>query len=169
MDATGLEARHPSALLVLAGLLACSPGATADSRFASGPDGLSAKAGVQLMIRIPKVALLGVDGAPALLSVSRQDVLRGYVEISGVRIRVVANARGGKYLSAAADPAVATSVEITGIAGGLVAGPEGKVRLSTAPRDVVDRRYDVRVRVNLAPGVGAGTYPWPLVLRVVVP
>jgi hypothetical protein len=166
---TDLDARHGVALLVLGGVLANSSAAIAGAGLPAGPDSRAARASVQFMVRVPAVTLLRVDGAPAQIAVSSQDVARGYAEVAGVSLGVVANGRGSKFLSAAANTAVASSVEVIGLPGSLVASPEGQVQIAANPRHVVNRRYDVRVRVNLAPGVGEGRHPWPLVLRIAAP
>jgi hypothetical protein len=169
MTLHGRGARHHVALLALGGLLACPPGASAGGDFASGAGRVAAEAALQFTVRIPKVALLRIDGAPAWLAVTAQNVAQGYVEVSGISLDVVANSRGDKFLTAAADPAVASSVEVVGLPGSLVANPAGEVQLAPGPRSVVSQRYDVHVRVNLAQGVGAGNHPWPLVLRIAAP
>ncbi|NJD29674.1 MAG: hypothetical protein FIA92_15460 [Chloroflexi bacterium] len=140
--------------------------ADADSRTATGPDALSARARLDIRIRVPAVAQVRLAGPGRGIEVREEDLERGFVEVTGASIAVRANMRGQKRLVALVTAPFAKSVEITGLPQRLLAQPEGEAALQDTRRGVVDRRYDVRFRIRFAPGVTPGVYPWPVFLRV---
>ncbi|NJD88686.1 MAG: hypothetical protein FIB05_11825 [Betaproteobacteria bacterium] len=140
--------------------------ANADSRTVTGPGGLSARARLDFQVRIPAVAQVQSAGHGRLIEIRGEDIERGYVEVAGARIAVKANMRGQKRLVAQVTAAFAKAVEIAGLPQPLVAQPAGESALQDTRRGVVDRLYDVSYRIQLAPGIAPGVYPWPVFLRV---
>lgn len=163
---SSLRALLPAAAVALA---VCAP-CLADSQLSRGA-GAPAVAHLMLQVSIPAFAQVMSSGQPGRLTVSPDDLERGYVDVTDARIEVHANQRGEKRLVAAVIGAFARSVEITGLPQAVVvaaAGPYGDVRLPESRRGVVDSRYVVRYRIHLDRGIAPGTYPWPLYLRLEV-
>jgi hypothetical protein len=159
------------ALLPAAGLaLAASGPCLADSQLSRSP-GTPAVAHLMLQVSIPALARVMSSGQPGQLTVSPDDVERGFVDVADARIEVLANQRGGKRLVASVIAAFARSVEIAGLPQAVVvaaAGPQGDVRLPESRRGVVDSRYDVRYRIHLDRGIAPGVYPWPVHFKLEV-
>jgi hypothetical protein len=164
--AMGRPKRCFAAAAAAIALLLASPAAWPGSGAATGPSGRSARSHLDFAIAIPAVMRLHATGQPAVLAVSAEDVSRGYVDVDRVRIEVTANLRGLKRLVASVTAGFAQKVRITGLPEELLASPEASTILGGRAGGVVDRRYDVRVRIHLAPGAGPGLYPWPVRLSL---
>jgi hypothetical protein len=154
------------ASLLAAGLVACAAGpCLAESRLSATP---TAAARLMFQVQVPAVARVLPTGLPGLVTVTPDDLERGFVEVAGTGIEVVANQRGEKRLVASLVAGFAKAVEIIGLPQALVAEPQGEVGLREVRRGVVDSRYDLRYRIHLDRTTPPGTYPWPVFLRVEV-
>jgi hypothetical protein len=161
---------HLASLLAAGLALAASGPSLADSRFSRSPD-TPTVAGLMLQVRIPALARVLSAGQPGQLTVTSDDIERGFVDVADARIDVLANLRGEKRLVTSVIAAFARSVEIAGLPQAVVAmaaGPQGNVQLPESRRGVVDRRYEVRYRIHLDRGIAPGVYPWPVYLKLEV-
>ncbi len=155
-----------AALGAMALALAASAPAWPDSRLAAGPNAPGARAGLEFSIQVPAVTRVLSTGHSAMVAVSAADVARGYVDVDRARIEVLCNLRGVRRLVASVTAVFAAKVQITGLPEEIVASPEASTQLPARAGGVVDRRFDVRYRIHLAPGAAPGVYPWPLRLAL---
>lgn len=115
---------------------------------------------VDFKITIPRIMRLQVLRQSETLEVTPQDVARGYVEVaSGSLFEVTANTPWD--VSFVPHGGIARSAHVRGFSGEVVVGPSGAVLARMRPMSRATM-FDVSYRFELEPGVGPGTYPWPL-------
>jgi hypothetical protein len=112
---------------------------------------------------VPARASLVVVSQPELLSVSRDDLARGYVQIAAV-YRVKNNDPAGFLVRLAPRSGVASAVEVSGLSAPVVMRDE--VVEVTEPAALEVRDLNLVLRLTLDPGAPAGVYPMPLQVSV---
>lgn len=147
--------------LVIAALVAAlamvSPGAVTPVEAAQ-----KATQSLNLRITIPPVMRMKVLHQPATIEVTRQDVERGYVEVtSGSLLQVTANI--GWQLSFATQGGIASTAQVRGLPGNVVVGPDGGTVTGLRPMRHATV-FDLSYRFDLVQGVAPGTYPWPVMI-----
>lgn len=147
-------------------VLAAARPSVAETVRVDGPGARSARAHLNVEVRVPPVARAVSGGHAGQLAITADDVERGFVDVAGATIDVVANLRGPKRLVASVVAAFAQAVEIAGLPQEVVARPDAELPLGDGARGVVNRRFDVRYRIHLARGTLPGVYPWPVFLRI---
>jgi hypothetical protein len=125
----------------------------AHAEYTLDPAGREARAAIQMQVRIPKMLRLQQRERPATVTVTEDDVARGYVDVDGGVLEISYNGRGEYDLQAQAVSAWATVVTIR------ADGARG------ARRAMVPVSY----RVHLAPQAGPGSYGWPILLSLQEP
>jgi len=154
--------RIATLLLALAWLPASQP-ARADSSAGSG----NASASVTFTIHIPVVLRMKVDSPPTL-RVTAEDVARGYVETAAAQnVLITYNARREYTLRFDVRTTGFSRVTVSGQQTSLSFGPEG-LSLQQPPTSPTTSQSNFRFnyRFDLAPGMAAGEYPWPLALAL---
>lgn len=117
----------------------------------------------QVSLEVPVRIALAVLGEPAPLTVTADDLARGYKVVSA-RYHVSHNSRRGCVLQIANLGGVASTVRVTGLGDGAVAGG-----------DVVELRGDglafeqdiaLEFRLMFREGLPPGTFDWPVQVTV---
>ena len=142
-------------------ILAASPQMSSAAQ-ASGER--SASVSLDFVVRIPVVLKLRSVRQPALLSVSPEDAVRGYVDVDGaIAVEIAFNARQGFRLRLQAVHPVASAVRFRGVATPLHAMVEGdELSVMRLAGDPTVTTLNAGARITLAPGTAPGTYPWPV-------
>ena len=112
---------------------------------------------------VPARASLEAVVQPALLSVSEDDVARGYVDVAAV-YRVRNNDPAGYLLRLVPLIGLTSTIEISGLATPVVMRDE--VVEVTQPAALQARDLSLRFRLTLDPGATSGVYPMPLQVSV---
>ena len=112
------------------------------------------------------VATLEQQSEPVAITLSAQDVERGFIDISDpTQLRVHSNSREGYIIELLAVSPMFSSIAVHGLGSDVTLGAEGG---SIVQR--WDRAQSVSLaltfRLKLAAGLQPGQYPWPLRMRV---
>jgi len=153
-----VQQRLLTAVLVAILSLASLPEAEAEAARSAG-------AQLKVSATVLPVASLNVHNRAQMLTITEDDISRGYVDVaSGSSIEVKSNSRGGYYLSFEFfDPAF-TQVHIDGLGRPATIGAgSGIVPLAV---DGTMVRIALSYRFILAENVKPGDYPWPLTVSV---
>ncbi len=119
---------------------------------------------VSVLVR--PAARIELQSAPAGLTISTADLRRGYVEVSQpTQFTVRSNSRSGYALEILTVAPVLSSMVVEGLSSDLALGAEGGtvVQRWQKPQAVT---LSLKFRFQLAPGLSAGSYPWPVRLAV---
>lgn len=100
---------------------------------------------------------------PSALSVSEEDVARGYMDVDAI-YRVSNNDPAGYLLRLAPLTGLTSSIEVDGLGSAVVMGQE--VVEVTEPAAIQARDLNLRFRFVLDPAVPAGVYPMPVQVSV---
>jgi hypothetical protein len=112
------------------------------------------------------VANIEMQSVPAGLEISRADLARGYLDVlQPTQLTVRSNSPNGFALEVLTVAPVLSSMIVEGLSDSLALGAEGGtiVQRWQKPETV---KLSLRYRFALAPGLVAGSYPWPLRLAV---
>jgi hypothetical protein len=112
------------------------------------------------------VARMSTASAPLLLTVSGQDVARGFVEVrEPTQVSIVSNSAQGYALEFQTLAPLFSTLTVHGLDSALSLGAEGGtvVQRWQHPQPVT---LTLTYRFALLPGMTAGAYPWPLRLDV---
>jgi len=112
------------------------------------------------------VAHIELQSAPAGLDISAADLRRGYIEVmQPIQVTVRSNSPNGYALEVLTVAPVLTSMIVEGLNSELALGAEGGtvVQRWQKPQAV---NLSLKFRFELAPGLSAGSYPWPVRLAV---
>ena len=112
---------------------------------------------------VPARASIETVSQPRVLSVSAEDVARGYVDVPG-RYHVSHNDRSGYLLQFAPLGGIAREVQVRGVGGAWSLGG-GTVEVYR-PGDSFEQDVALEFRFVLAEGTRPGTFGWPLELSV---
>jgi hypothetical protein len=112
---------------------------------------------------VPARASLEAVAQPAVLSVSEDDIARGYLEVAAV-YRVRNNDPAGYMVRLAPRAGLTSMIEVSGLATDVVMRED--VVEVTQPAALEARDLDLRFRLALDPGAIAGVYPMPLQVSV---
>ncbi len=145
------------ALVVVAGL---TPLATATAHAGQKSATLLVSATVIANARVR------TDYQATQLSISANDVARGYVEISAAsRFSVVTNSRSGYLLEFYPVGNLFESVQVNGLGSVVQLGADGGAIVQRGPLPP-NRIHELSFRFSLSPDARPGNYPWPLLLSV---
>lgn len=102
--------------------------------------------------------------APASITVSEEDIARGYVDIAApVDVTVQSNAPQGYALAFERQGDQVRQAHVQGPGGALLAAAGAAIAVRPAPgRGLWRERVQWRLRFDLARGARAGQHPWPL-------
>jgi hypothetical protein len=145
----------PRALLLVIVAAGCMAASAKDSRTSLG---------VSAIVRA--VANVELTSAPADLTVSADDVRRGYVDVLQPTTLVIrSNSASGYVVDLMTVTPMLTSMVVSGFDADLALGAEGGtiVQRWQHPHAV---SLSLRFRLMLAPGLVSGRYPWPMRLSV---
>lgn len=148
-------------------LLAAAMPAQAASQVATGAGPLVARAAVDFAVAVPRVMRLLLLDHPPTISVSAEDVARGFVTVAGPRIDLLVNDRHGFSLRAELVGAAFTAARIAGLPAAITATREGS--LAPMPTRVGRPRpqpYQVTYELQLAKDAAPGLQPWPVALTL---
>jgi hypothetical protein len=112
---------------------------------------------------VPARASLEAVAQPAQVSVSEEDVARGYLELAAV-YRVQNNDPAGYVVRLAPRTGLTSAIEVSGLASDVVLRED--VVEVTQPPAFEARDLKLRFRLSLDPAAVAGIYPMPLQLSV---
>ena len=112
---------------------------------------------------VPARASLEAVVQPALLSVSEDDVARGYVDVAAV-YRVRNNDPAGYLVRLAPRTGLTSTIEVSGLATDVVMRDE--VVEVTQPASLQPQDLNLQFRLMLEPSATAGVYPMPLQVSV---
>lgn len=133
---------------------------------AAAPAQVSAAGRIDFAIRISEVLQINVLAQPAHLDVTPDDIARGYVE-SQSTVQIFSNSRQGFAVRVDVLDALISGGEVLGLGDALHLVRDGAS--GRASHDgKADKRvtYEVRYRLQLAPGGTPGRYRWPLRIGV---
>jgi hypothetical protein len=99
------------------------------------------------------------------LTVTAQDVDRGYVDVQGASRVEIRNSRPCLFEFRPLADNVFRSVRVSGVQGTAEFGAEGATLLQTGFANA-GKMVDIGSRFELAPGVRPGSYAWPVALTV---
>jgi hypothetical protein len=108
---------------------------------------------------VPARVSIEAISQPQALSVSAEDVARGYVEVAAV-YRVRNNDPAGYLLRLAPLTGLTSSIEVDGLGSAIMVDRE--VVEVTEPAALQARHLNLRFRFLLDPAVPAGVYPMPV-------
>jgi hypothetical protein len=129
------------------------------------PGGARANSSKTAQIRVSATVApyvkLDVLEQQSALSITREDVERGYVDVmAGTRLRTRTNDRNGFMVNFESRSQVFEHATVTGLGGTVEIGTNGgAVRAAYSGPETSTQ---VSYRFFLAPGVQSGQYPWPL-------
>jgi len=130
-------------------VLAAGVGARADTR----------QAQFLVQVTVPARASLVAAEQPAHLSVSEEDLVRGYKDVSA-RYVVESNARQGWLLQLSPRLGITQHIEVRGLSGTVLVRDEGVEVFR--PRTREPERLELHYRLVLAPDARPGTYDMPV-------
>ena len=119
-----------------------------------------------MSVIVRPVAHIELQSAPAGLDISAADLRRGYIEVmQPIQVTVHSNSPNGYALEVLTVAPVLTSMIVEGLNSELALGAEGGtvVQRWQKPQAV---NLSLKFRFELAPGLSAGSYPWPVRLAV---
>jgi hypothetical protein len=115
---------------------------------------------------VPAQTIAQLVEQPAEITVTDEDIARGYVEVpAGSQLRVTSNNPAGYVVDFFSRLPIFTSVRISSTGGSADLGPDGGAIIERG-RHGRDIALNLSYRFNLAASVQAGTYAWPLALNV---
>ena len=122
-----------------------------------------ARSRFQVSLQVPVLLALQTRGEPASVTVTDDDLARGYVDVAA-RYHVSHNDRRGYVLQIVHLGGVAREVRISGLGGTLVVADDAV----EVHRDGQSFEQDVALefRLVLEPAAQAGRYDWPVALNV---
>ncbi|MEP7156254.1 MAG: hypothetical protein ABI905_10815 [Betaproteobacteria bacterium] len=124
----------------------------------------SASASLNFRIEIPAVMRVTPVAQQQHIVIRQRDIDRGYVDVEGATsVKLTNNTRNAYVLSASYNPQLLAAVEVRIDRHRLNASAGvGSMRVATG--FIVDKLVDISYRFQLAPGVRAGEYRWPVAL-----
>jgi len=112
------------------------------------------------------VANLELQSAPMDLQISADDVRRGFIDVvQPTQLVVRSNSQRGFALEVLTVTPMLSSMVVQGLESDLPLGADGGTIVQRWQKPQVVR-LSLRFRFALAPGLGAGNYPWPVRLAV---
>jgi hypothetical protein len=117
-------------------------------------------------VTVRAVANIELQSAPSALQVSASDLQRGFIDVAQPTQAIVrSNSQSGYALEVLTVTPMLASMIVEGLNSDLALGAEGGtiVQRWQKPEPV---RLSLRFRFALAPGLAAGSYPWPVRLAV---
>jgi hypothetical protein len=112
------------------------------------------------------VANLELQSVPIELPISAADIRRGFIDVAQpTRIIVRSNSQSGFALEVLTVTPMLSSMIIHGLDSDLSLGAEGGTIVQRWQKPQVVT-LSLKFRFALAPGLGAGDYPWPVRLAV---
>jgi len=112
---------------------------------------------------VPARASLETLAQPTLLSVSEEDVARGYVDVAAL-YRIRNNDPAGYLVRLAPRTGLTSTIEVSGLATDVVMRDE--VVEVTQPASLQPQDLNLQFRLMLEPSATAGVYPMPLQVSV---
>jgi hypothetical protein len=122
--------------------------------------------GFSVSTTVRAVANIELQSAPAGLEISGADLKRGFIDvIQPTQLTVRSNSPSGFALEVLTVTPMLSSMIVEGLDSDLALGAEGGtiVQRWQKPQAV---NLSLKFRFTLAPGLVAGTYPWPVRLAV---
>ena len=154
-------------ILVSIALLATAGGSHAASQVATGSGPLAAKAAVDFAVTVPRVMRMQLLDHPPTVSVTPEDIARGYVRVSGPRVDLLVNDRQGYSVRAEIMGTAFTEARISGLPGAIVATREAALaQMPTMVGRARPQPFNVVYELKLSPGATAGQHAWPVGLTL---
>ncbi len=154
-----LQRKLVVAALIAALSLACAP-AVQDASAAQK------SASLQVSATVIASARLRIDHQQAQLSVTSEDIARGYVDVpAGSRFSVATNSRTGYFVDFHPRVGVFASVQIDGLGSAVQLGADGGT-VSHGNDGLRSVPHELSYRFYLKPALTPGNYEWPLLLAV---
>jgi hypothetical protein len=126
-------------------------------------EGGDVHASFAVSVVVPARASLETLAQPTLLSVSEDDVARGYVDVAAL-YRIRNNDPAGYLVRLAPRTGFTSTIEVSGLASDVVMRDE--VVEVTQPASLQPQDLNLQFRLMLQPGATAGVYPMPLHVSV---
>lgn len=121
------------------------------------------RANLVVSAAVPARASIEAVTLPAQLSVSDEDLARGYVDVAAV-YRVRNNDPAGYLLRLAPRAGLTSKIEVSGLASDVVMTEEVVEVMQPAALEALD--LNLRFRLTLDPGATSGVYPMPMQVSV---
>ncbi len=153
--------RHPyrcASFIALGLLVLVAGGGAATAR--------EARSSFTVSATVTATAQIEQRSEPADIEISAADLRRGYLEVTEPTLLVVrSNSRVGFALDLSTMEPMLESLVVHGIAGDQALGADGG-SLVLRSRGAQTVNLSLTFRLLLAPGLRAGTYPWPMRIAV---
>jgi hypothetical protein len=129
--------------------------------------GVQASQSVRVTAVVKRHAAIRLD-APQSLTLSEQDVARGYVDVpSPMEVTVSSNVPQGYVLAVQNRSAQVRAAVLHGLAAPLIIGDSGGSVMRRAPRHGLwSETLSLRIRFELSPQARAGVHAWPLFISM---
>ncbi len=128
--------------------------------------GEDAQIGITIGATVRAVAHMELRSMPATLDLSSDDLRRGFVDVTQPTSLVIrSNSKSGYSLDLMTVTPMLASMIVYGLDSELSLGAQGGsiVQRWQSPHVV---NLNIKFRLSLAPGLTAGTYPWPVAVSV---
>jgi len=150
--------------LVVAALIAALSLASAPAVQDAGAAQRSAS--LQVSATVIASARLQIDHQQAQISITNEDIARGYVDVpAGSRFSVATNSRTGYFVDFHPRVDMFASVQINGLGSPVELGADGGT-VSEGNGGLRSVAHELSYRFYLKPALNPGNYAWPLLLAV---
>jgi len=151
-----------SRLGLVTGLTALAMPLTSAAESRTGNGGASAS--INFRIVIPAIIRVKAITQPDHIAIEQRHITQGYIDLEGgSTVQLTTNNRAGYLLSANYDSTLLSSVEIR-ISNQSLTASSGFGSMRVVAGLIIDKLVPISYRLNLAPGVQAGAYRWPVAL-----
>jgi hypothetical protein len=131
---------------------------------AAGARDVHSDLSVSVIVR--PVAHIELQSAPAGLDISAADLRRGYIDVmQPTQVTIRSNSPNGYALEVLTVAPVLSSMIVEGLNAELALGADGGTIVQRWQKPQV-LNLSLKFRFELAPGLGVGSYPWPVRLLV---
>ncbi|HEY2463532.1 MAG TPA: hypothetical protein VGI32_05700 [Steroidobacteraceae bacterium] len=131
---------------------------------AAGARDVRSDLAVSVIVR--PAANLELRSAPTGLDISPADLRRGYIDVmQPTQLTVRSNSPNGYALEVLTVAPLLSSMVVEGLSSDLVLGAEGGTIVQRWQKSQAVN-LSLKFRFELAPGLSAGSYPWPVRLAV---
>jgi hypothetical protein len=148
-------------------LLLAAPFALASSEVVTGSGAVSARAGIDVSISVPRVMQMRLLGHPAVVQVTAADIAAGKITVSGPSIDLQVNDRFGYAVRAEIVHAAFTSVRVAGLPSPIIATAQPAVaNMPSMVGRPKPQPFAVQYELQLSSDAVPGQYAWPVALSL---
>jgi hypothetical protein len=155
------------AALLAAAVAMLALGASAASDVARDGGGVSARSAIDFAIQVPRVMRMRLQGHPAALDITADDIARGSVKVTGASLDLLVNDRLGYLIHADLAGGAFSAVKIVGLSSPVVATQAGaSIRMDSMVGKPKPAPMAVEYELRLSPDAQPGHYAWPVTLSL---